>query len=109
MSNQIFKEMPKKELLFNLLDNVCEKNDMHYIFDNNSYKLIHYHKLMDNFIKCLKYYYHDSKQFYLTRPMTFTNFNTILRHLCKCNNITFLNSLKYINGTYEIIYQVNFN
>jgi hypothetical protein len=108
MSNQIFKEIPKKELLFNLLDSVCEKNENYYIFNNNSYKLINYKNLMNNFLKCLKYYYHDSKQFYINRNMTFTNFNTILRHLCKCNNIIFFNSLKYINGSYEITYKIYF-
>ena len=44
MSNQLFKKDIPIYLLFDLLDQVCEKKDNYYIVDNNSYKKILFHK-----------------------------------------------------------------
>ena len=38
MSNQIFKMIVPKELIINLLDAICLKNEKHYILNNDSYK-----------------------------------------------------------------------
>jgi hypothetical protein len=38
MSIQIFKKNIPNEVLFNLLDNICMKNDKHYILNMDSFK-----------------------------------------------------------------------
>ena len=38
MSNQIFKDKIPNEVLFNFLDEVCTKNEKHYIFDGIAFK-----------------------------------------------------------------------
>lgn len=109
MSNQIFKSSPPIHILFDLCDKICSKNNNFYIFNNNSFKKINLLKLLDNFLKAIKPYYHESKKYYVDRKITFSNFNTILRQICKINNIAYVNSLKYINGSYEITYHIYYN
>ena len=49
MSNQIFKKNIPIELLFNLLDDICIKNEKHYYLNINSFKKGVYNESIQNF------------------------------------------------------------
>jgi hypothetical protein len=71
MSTQIFKNNVPNELLFNLLDSVCLKNEKHYTFNGESFKRGIYKELIQKFIgECVPYYY-LSKRKYLEKKLTF--------------------------------------
>ncbi len=109
MSNQLFKKDIPIHLLFDLLEQVCDKKDNYYIVDNNSYKKILFHKLEEGFCESIKDYYHNSKIFYVTRKFNYNSFINILRQICKHNNIGFTYFVKYTDYKYNIIYNVYFD
>jgi hypothetical protein len=108
MSNQIFKKNIPNELLFDLLENLCIKNDKHYIFNNNSFKKGLYNGIINTFIEDCKPFYHNSKKKYLEKKLTYNSFNTILRQICKFNKITYTSQIKYDKSKYDINYYVYF-
>ena len=59
-------------LLFDILDKVCIKTDKYYLVNQDSYKKIIFHKYNDDFCKSILPYYHQSKNFYITRPLLLT-------------------------------------
>jgi len=61
------------------------------------------------FCETIKNYYHLSKQFYLERKMTYNSFTTILRQICKNNNIMFTSQIKYNESKYNIDYLIYFS
>ena len=99
MSNQIFKKNVDNDLFFQLLDELCIKNEKFYIFNNDSYKKGVFNQSINNFLESCKPCYHTSKQKYIERKLTYNSFTTILRQICKYNKIIFtsqinLNDLK---------------
>ena len=50
MSTQIFKKDIPNEILLNLLDNICVKNDKHYILNNESFKKGLFNDFIQQFI-----------------------------------------------------------
>jgi hypothetical protein len=108
MSLQIFKNNIPNETLFNLLNNICTKNEKYYIFNNESFKIGVYKELIQQFIEFCQPYYHISKRKYLDRKLTYNSFTTILRQICKFNNITYTNKIKYEKSSYNIIYYIYF-
>lgn len=106
MSTQIFKNGISNEILFKLLDEICLKNDKHYIFNTNSYKKGLYNGSIPNFIEYCKPYYHNSKKKYLERKITYNSFSTILRQICNYNKITYTSQIKYDKSKYDIIYYI---
>ena len=109
MSNQLFKVPVPLNLLFDLLDKICEKKNNHYIVELNSYKKMIYHNYQDDFCKKMLEYYHVSKQFYATRKLTYTSFINILRQICKFHNIGFTYYVRYSDYKYNIVYNIYFN
>jgi hypothetical protein len=108
MSLQIFKEKLPPDKLFNLLDELCVKNEKYYIFNMISYKKgIFTEKIMD-FLNTCKPYYFTSKQKYLERKMNYNNFMTIVRQICNLNNIFYSSKIKYNKSLYEIEYYIYF-
>jgi hypothetical protein len=109
MSNsQIFKNNIPNDLFFDFLEKVCQKNEKYYMFNNDSYKKgIYTHDIPEFLEKCKPYYY-ISKRKYLERKMNYTYSVTILRQICKSNNINYASQLKYTNSTYCIHYYFYF-
>ena len=106
MSTQIFKNNVPNELLFNLLDSVCLKNEKHYTFNGESFKRGIYKELIQKFIgECVPYYY-LSKRKYLEKKLTFNSFTTVLRQICNFNKITYTSQIKYDKSRYDIIYYI---
>ena len=109
MSSQIFKYKLPNELLFDLLDVMCIKNNNKYIIDYNSYKKGLFNDFIINFIeKCKDYYYLSKTKKYLDRKLTYQGFLTIIRQICKFNNVSYTSEIKYERSDYGIFYYINF-
>jgi hypothetical protein len=108
MSAQIFKKNVPTQLIFDLLNNVCVKNEKCYIFNNNSFKKGTFNQLIEKFFEEIKPFYHISKQKYLERKLTYNVFTTILRQICNYNKITYTSQIRYDKSTYDIVYYIYF-
>jgi hypothetical protein len=108
MSNQIFKVLVPKELLFDLLDKICLKTDKYYLIDNNSYRKMVFNNFHNEFCEILKPYYHLGKRMYIERKMTYNSFVTLIRQICKASNIMYTSHIKYNESKYNIDYFVFF-
>lgn len=106
MSTQIFKNNVPNELLFNLLNSICLKNEKHYTFNSESFKRGVYKELIQNFISECIPYYHLSKRKYLEKKLIFNSFTTILRQICNFNKISYTSQIKYDKSTYGIEYYI---
>ena len=106
MSNQIFKKNIPIELLFNLLDDICIKNEKHYYLNINSFKKGVYNESIQIFFTSFKEYYHNSKKKYLERKLTYNSFTTVIRQICNFNKITYTSQIKYDKSTYDIVYYI---
>jgi hypothetical protein len=108
MSSQIFKNNVPIDLLFNLLDKICPKNEKHYVFNSISFKKGLYTGDIVTFFENCKSYYHISKRKYLEKKLTYNAFTTVLRQICKNNNITYTSQIKYDKSKYDILYYIYF-
>ena len=106
MSTQIFKKNVPNELIFNLLDSICLKNEKHYIFNIDAFKKGVFKESIQKFITDCNQYYHISKKKYLERKITYNSFTTILRQICNFNKITYTSQIKYDKSEYDIIYYI---
>jgi hypothetical protein len=104
MTSQIFKKNIPNELLFHLFDNICSKNEKHYILNTISFKKGSYNNLIADFFEKCKIYYHNSKKKYLERKLSYNNFTTVVRQICNFNNIKYTTQIKYDKSVYDIIY-----
>jgi len=105
---QLLKEKPPLIILYNLLDLLCndESNDDVYIINKMIFKKGEFHKYYDTFLENIQPYYHLSKQYYITRKLTYSRFMTIVRHICNANNISYSSRIKYDKSNYEINYYI---
>ncbi len=106
MSTQIFKKKIPREILYNFLDSCCVKKNNFYVFSKVSYKGAQFKNLISDFLQKIRDYYHTSKQIYIDRKMTYKNFITILRQICKNLIIPFTSTIKYDKSNYEIVYTI---
>jgi hypothetical protein len=106
MSLQIFKTNVPNKNIFELLDNICFKNEKYYIFNMESFKRGIYKELIQQFIESCRPHYHISKRKYLDRKVTYNSFTTILRQICRFNNIIYTNKIKYDKSSYNIVYYI---
>ena len=108
MSTQIFKNNIPNEKFFELLDSICLKGDKLYIFNSESFKKGLYNELIPKFIELCIPYYHISKRKYLEKKLNYNVFTTIIRQICRFNNITYTSKIKYDKSLYEIQYYIYF-
>jgi hypothetical protein len=106
--NQLFKKQFPNTMLFELLENICVKNEKCYVIHNESYKKGIFTNSIPEFIEICKPYYHTSKQKYLERKLSYNMFITILRQICKFNNIIYTSQIKYDKSKYCIFYYIYF-
>jgi len=106
MSTQIFKNQIPNHIFFDLLNKICLKNDKHYTYNMNSFKKGIYNEYIPNFISFCQPYYHLSKRKYLEKKLCHKSFTTILRQICKFNNIKYTSEIKYDKSNYDIIYYI---
>jgi len=110
MSNnksQLFKENIPIKLLMELLDNICTKNDKHYILDTIAFKTGLFNEIVQQFIEECKPYYFCSKLKYLQRKITYKNFLTIIRQICNHNDLKYQTYIRYDKSKYEIVYLID--
>ena len=108
MKNQIIKKYID---FFNdfVKENFMIEND-YYIFNIIVFKQLEYENKIPSFLENLKEYYYKNKHYYLERdPITYNQFNTILRQICNNNEINFSNKIKYQSSKYSIEYYINRN
>jgi len=108
MSLQIFKQNIPNNLIFELLDVICLKNEKYYIFNIESYKRGIYKEIIQKFIENCRPYYHISKRKYLDRKLTYNSFTTILRQICNSNKMIYTTKIKYDKSVYNILYYIYF-
>jgi len=106
MSIQIFKKEVSPNILFNLLDEICMKNEKNYTFNVDSFKKGVFKGTIPKFIEDVSDCYHISKQKYLTRKLTYNSFTTILRQICNFNKIHYTSQIKYDKSKYDIVYYI---
>jgi hypothetical protein len=106
MLPQIFRKTVPIRILYDLLEKICLKTDKYYLIDNNAYKKLQFYKLDEAFATRMKDYYHLSKQFYVTRKMTYNSFVNIIRHICKNANIMYTSQMRYNESKYNIDYLI---
>ena len=108
MVNQIIKRYVDIFDTF-IKDNFNKEND-YYVYNILVFKKIFFNKKIDQFLIHLKDYYYVNKQYYLTRtPITYNQFNTIIRQILKINNIEYKKNVKYINSKYTTEYHIYIN
>lgn len=108
MLKQIFRKNVEIHILFDLLEQICLKTDKYYLLDINAYKKMLFHNYQPTFLEGLQEYYHVSKQFYLTRKLTYNSFTNVVRQICKSNGIMFTSQIKYNESKYGIEYFIYF-
>lgn len=108
MSLQTFKTLIPKEMFFAFLDQICMKNEKHYILDHISFKRGIFNGIIQVFFEECKPYYHNSKRKYIERKLTYTAFTTVIRQICNSNNITYTSQIKYDKSKYDIVYIIYF-
>jgi len=106
-SSQIFKIKPDPEIFKELLENICEVYDGIYLLNNASFKKGMMFGNITDFCSKIKECYYDSKLFYIERKMTYKYFITVLRQVCKINNLSYKTETKYNKSSYEIIYMID--
>ena len=104
--SQIFKTIPPINILFNLLEQICKKDEKFYIVDRASYKLGIYNTEIEKTYTILEPYYYNAKKFYVTRKIDYKNFLTIIRQLCNANSIPFNYYTQFDKSSYNIIYKI---
>lgn len=108
MVSQIFKYKMPNEVLFDFLNNISIKADKYFIVNLEAYKKGIFNDDISKFYEKIKEYYYLSKRFYLERKMSYTNFTTVLRQICKFNDIHYTSQIKYDKSRYDIIYNIYF-
>lgn len=103
--NQVIKKY------VDIFDGFVKTNFVHennyYIFNYLNFKKIIYEGQIESFLTQLKDYYYKNKHFYIERPdITHNQFNTILRQICKKNNIHIEIKIKYENSKYSPEYHL---
>lgn len=84
------------------------END-YYIYNIDVFKKLEFENKLVSFLESLKPYYYKNKHFYLERdPITYNNFNTILRQIFSRNNIQIEKKVKYIMSKYQVEYYIYF-
>ena len=106
MSLQIFKSQIPTHLLVELFDKICIKTKDYYIINNISFKKGIYSNEIQNFFDLIREYYHISKRKYLDKSLTYNSFITIIRQICKYNDIKYENKIKYDKSQYDIHYYI---
>ena len=106
--SQIFKKNIPKNVLFDFLEKInCQKTDKYYIIDITTYKRIIYNNDLEDFFDKIKEYYYMSKFHYIDiKHASHNKFNTVIRQLCKCNNVEYSKYIKYDKSSYSVVHNV---
>ena len=104
----IFVKPIDKAILYDLCNMICLKKKNYYVIDKNAYRSMMFCNAHVDFISKLYEYYNPSKQFYLSRELTYNSFTNIIRQICKNNDIKFDSSVRYNKSTSSIDFYIYF-
>lgn len=104
MTSQLFKNKVPLDILTTLLKSCCDES---YMIGKDAYKKGCLCGAIDIFINNLKDMYFPSKQYYVTRKMSYKNLITIIRQLCNHLNIPYSSKILYNKSSYEIVYYIS--
>jgi hypothetical protein len=104
----IFVKPIDKSILYDLCNMICLKKKNYYVIDKNAYRSMMFSNAHLDFIRKLYEYYNPSKQFYLSRELTYNSFTNIIRQICKNNDIKFDSSVRYNKSTSNIDFYIYF-
>ncbi len=103
---QLFKQKPEYSKIKSFIQIFSDKYSNYYLINQHTFMRS---KLNGDIHKCINYLlplYYSSKKFYLTRTITYQNFLTIIRQICKVCNILFTYKIKYVSSKYMIEYYI---
>ena len=100
------KERIPYEIMYQLLEKICIIESNHYIININSYKVMLYHKYHEEFLRTIQPYYVNSRAYYVTDEFTYNRFITIIRQICKCNNINYIYDKKNHDCVSKKLYRI---
>ncbi len=103
--NEILIPLPLS-ILYEFLDKVSLLSNNVYTFDINSFKRAKYKNWIVDFINLIEPFY--IKKNYITREMNFNRMLTILRQICKVNDIPFEMIKTYSHSNYFISLNIRF-
>ena len=107
MSNGIIKEKIPLSIIFNFLSMSCtDKTETSYTFDIIAYNKAKYLNIIQPFCDKLKPFYYQSKQHFLTRPLNYKKFTTLLRQIFRYNQIIYDTLINYRQSNYQIAYKI---
>jgi hypothetical protein len=109
MSSQIFKKIYPKESLLNFISKFAyynNNNNNYYLINKSYYKRAIFIDIIKDFVDDIKDYYHVSKRKYIENVDNYSKFMTIIRQLCKINNINFASKIIYSKSSYDITYYI---
>ena len=109
MSQQLFKTAPSKKIILDFLEENAIKNEKYFLFDKCAFKKSKLNKTVENFIENIKKHYHDSKQVYINRQLSYKMIVTLLRQLCKYHHIPFFSKINYSHSKYDICYKIYYD
>ena len=103
MVGQLFKTDVPIDILVNFLQSCTDGTNT---FGKDAYKKACISGSINIFLDSLKDYYFTSKQFYITRKMSYKNIVTIIRHVCNHLNVHYSSKIFYTKSSYEIVYYI---
>lgn len=107
MKNQLFRKQIPSQIVFELLEKIClVKTETYYLINHNAYKKLLFYKYEQPFLDEIIHYYYFSKQFYVTRPLSYKSFINLIRQICNNSNIQYTSLIKYSDSDYDIQYTI---
>jgi hypothetical protein len=107
MKNQLFRKQIPCQIVFDLLEKIClVKTETYYLINHNAYKKLLFYKYEQPFLDEIIHYYYFSKQFYVTRPLSYKSFINLIRQICNNSNIQYTSLIKYSASDYDIQYTI---
>ena len=106
ISSQLFKEKIPIDIFWDFIKEISEEHELYYIVNNYSFRYAKFHNHLESFCSKIINYYHLSKRFYITRPLDYKKFITIIRQICNSLNISYKSILKYNRSNYDISYNI---
>lgn len=107
MLKYLFNKQVPLSMMIQLLEKICIKTETSYIIDLNAYKKMLFFKWYEPFKESMKEYYHESKQYYLSREFTYKSFTNIIRQICKSNEHAFYTKIEYNHSVYTILFFIS--
>lgn len=110
MNKQVFIRPIPLNILYDLLEKICEKNkeNNEYIVDLIAYKKMLFFNYHPVFIKQMRPYYFNAKMHYCDRPLTYNSFTNMVRQICKFSGIALRTEIKYDHSIHNNIYYVSY-